>query len=85
MHLLSFLPLVFLPSAYATTFHYFTDKTCQKYDGTYVTVTADELKDLAVQEYPTADVSPQASRFLTTPDDKIRCPSNSDDTFKWVR
>ena len=75
---------LFSASALAATFNGFSDTACQRYDGTYIPVTAAQLQDLVVQEWATTDAVPEASRFLTTPDDKKNCPSNEDDTYKWV-
>ncbi|ORY14000.1 hypothetical protein BCR34DRAFT_480072, partial [Clohesyomyces aquaticus] len=55
-----------------------------RYDGTYVTVTSAQLQDLTVQEYPTTPELSDASLFLLSAEDKKRCPSNSDNTYKWV-
>lgn len=85
MQLTHFLTAAFAASALAATFNGFSDTSCEKYGRTYVTVTAAQLKDLAVQQYPAADKIPQASGFLNTPIYKKKCPSNSDDTYKWVR
>ncbi|KAH7356075.1 hypothetical protein BKA66DRAFT_574821 [Pyrenochaeta sp. MPI-SDFR-AT-0127] len=83
MQLIHFLTAALVATAHAATFKGFSNKACQRYDGTYVTVTAAQLKDLAVQGYPVADVVPQASSFFT-PNIKAICPSNSDDTYKWI-
>ena len=85
MKLQHLVPAVFFSaSALAATFNGFSDTACQRYDGTYIPVTAAQLQDLVVQEWATTDAVPEASRFLTTPDDKKKCPSNEDDTYKWV-
>lgn len=86
MQLQHLIPAAFFSaSAVAATFNGFSDAACQRYDGTYIPVTAAQLQDLVVQEWATADAVPEASRFLTTPDDKKKCPSNEDDTYKWVQ
>jgi hypothetical protein len=85
MQLQHLIPAAFFSaSALAATFNGFSDTACQRYDGTYIPVTAAQLQDLVVQEWATTGAVPEASRFLTTPDDKKKCPSNEDDTYKWV-
>ena len=74
----------FAASVSAAKFKFYADQTCQKYDETYVTVTAAQLQDLTVQGWPTTPDEPNASAFLGSPEDKKRCPSNSDNTFKWI-
>jgi hypothetical protein len=85
MQLQHVLPVVlFAASALAATFNGFSDTACQRYDGMYIPVTAAQLQDLVVQEWPTTEAVPEASRALTAPDDKKKCPPNEDDTYKWV-
>jgi hypothetical protein len=74
----------FAASALAATFNGFYDTECQRYGGTYIPVTAAQLQDLVVQEWPTAPVVGDASRFLNWPGDETKCPSNEDNTYKWV-
>lgn len=75
---------LFAASTLAAKFNGFSDTACQKYDGTYVAVTAAQLQDIVVQEWPTVAAIPEASRGLSSPEDKKKCPSNEDDTYKWV-
>jgi hypothetical protein len=74
----------FAASALAATFNGFSDSACQRYDGTSIPVAAAQLQDLVVQEWSTKSLVPEGSRFLTTPDDKKKCPPNEDDSYKWV-
>ncbi|PVH94285.1 hypothetical protein DM02DRAFT_539770 [Periconia macrospinosa] len=83
MQLPQLLILAFAASASAAKFNFYADQSCQRYDETYVTVTAAQLQDLTVQGWPTTRDEPYASAFLGSPEEKKRCPSNSDDTFKW--
>ncbi|ORY12448.1 hypothetical protein BCR34DRAFT_536993 [Clohesyomyces aquaticus] len=72
------------PLVFATpTFRGFADWTCQRSDEKYVTVSAAQLQDLAVQQWATADHTPQASWFFNWKEKEI-CPSNSDDTYAWL-
>ncbi|KAI4950410.1 hypothetical protein J4E91_004292 [Alternaria rosae] len=75
---------LFAASTLAKKFNGFSDTACQKYDGTYVAVTAAQLQDIVVQEWPTVAAIPEASRGLSSPEDKTKCPSNEDDTYKWI-
>lgn len=68
----------------AAKFNFFTNQSCQRYDQTYVTVTAAQLQQLTAQNWATTPTLERASASLGGPEDKKRCPSNSDDTYKWV-
>ncbi|USP81993.1 hypothetical protein yc1106_09267 [Curvularia clavata] len=72
------LPALFVTSGLAAKFERFKDATCQNYAGKYSLVTEKQLEDLVVQGYPTARVEQNLS--LNFPD----CPSNKDDTFRFV-
>ncbi|KAH8731100.1 hypothetical protein GQ44DRAFT_822678 [Phaeosphaeriaceae sp. PMI808] len=84
MQLTHFLTTTFAASALAATFIGFSDTACQRYDGTYATVTGAQLQDIAVNKYPTTNTVLEASRYFTRPGERETCPSNSDDTYKWV-
>lgn len=84
MQLTYFLTAAFAASATAAKFNNFADTECQKYGGEYVKVTAGELQKIAQETYASSPTIGEASRFLSTADDKRKCPSNSDDTYKWV-
>ncbi|KAH8707145.1 hypothetical protein GQ44DRAFT_628960 [Phaeosphaeriaceae sp. PMI808] len=85
MQLTHFLITTFAASALAVKFLNVVDTACQRYDGTYVPVTAAQFKDIILQEYPVATLIPEMSRSLhQSPEDRKSCPSNSDDTYKWI-
>jgi hypothetical protein len=85
MRLQLVVPAAFLAaSALAAKFNAFSDIACQQYDGTYIPVTGSQLQDLVVQDWPTVNANPEASRGLTSAADRKNCPPNEDDTYKWV-
>ncbi|KAI4681808.1 uncharacterized protein J4E84_007404 [Alternaria hordeiaustralica] len=85
MQLQYLLPAAFLAaSTMAAKFNGFSNIACQQYDGTYIPLTATQLQDIVVKNWATTQEIPEASRSFTAPDDRKLCPSNSDDTYKWV-
>jgi hypothetical protein len=85
MKLFHFTPAIFATSALATTFIGFGDTACQAYNGSYVSVTKAELENIVKTRYEAqVPLIPEASRFFTNPGENKTCPSNSDDTYKWV-
>ncbi|PVH94698.1 hypothetical protein DM02DRAFT_572478 [Periconia macrospinosa] len=70
-------------SVSAATFKNFVDKSCQKWNGDYVPITAAQQEEIVAQRFPSEPSTPEASYFFD-PETKIICPSNSDDTYKWV-
>ena len=84
MHLTNVLPALFVASASAATFVGFIDNSCMRPDGRSIAISATELEDIVVNAFPSTPVAAEASRMWTTSDDQLRCPSNADDTYKWV-
>ncbi|RMZ69226.1 hypothetical protein GMOD_00003167 [Pyrenophora seminiperda CCB06] len=69
----------------ATTFNNFRDLTCQVWNGSYVTVTKTDLEQVVKNGYASASpLIPNASSLFFTDAEKKKCPSNSEDTYKWV-
>lgn len=85
MQLTYLLTTAFAASALGATFNHFQDKSCQNGVGVYVDLTAAEQQAIIEEKYASSASTEQASGFLSSPDDRRRCPSNSDDTYKWVR
>jgi hypothetical protein len=75
---------LFAASTLAAKFNGFSDIACQQYDGTYIPMKATQLQEIVVKDWAATQEYPEASRSFTAPDDKKNCPSNSDDTYKWV-
>jgi hypothetical protein len=83
MHFAHLIPTLFVASTVATTFIGFKDTTCQNYHQEYKLVTAKQLEDIVLQEFPTQPDDPEASRSpISIPQDI--CPPNSDDTSRFV-
>ncbi|PZD27817.1 hypothetical protein A1F96_06406 [Pyrenophora tritici-repentis] len=84
MRFTNLLPAVFAASASATTFIGFVDNACQRADGSMIEVSAKELQNIIVKTFPSGQAVGEAHRAWDTPDDRLRCPSNADDTYKWI-
>ncbi|KAH4102145.1 hypothetical protein HBH46_130540 [Parastagonospora nodorum] len=72
---------LFASSALAANFVGFSSAACQKGDGAYVQLSASQIQDYVVKNYPGSELIPTAS--LSFPNDKS-CPSNTEDTYKYV-
>ena len=82
-----FTNLVVLPAAAlaaSITFNGVRDTACQRWDGSYATVTAAQLEKIIVDGYPSAKLEGDSDRAWGPYYEKI-CPPNSDNKYAWVR
>jgi len=83
-----FTTLVVLPAAAlaaSITFNGVRDTACQRWDGSYATVTAAQLKKIIVDSYPSAKLEGDSDRAWGSPYYEKICPPNSDNKYAWVR
>ena len=72
---------LFAASTLATEWKGFYDVSCQRYLGDYKLVTLAEQQEIIVRDWAKTASIPETSRAFSPPGS---CPSNSDDTYKWV-
>ena len=87
MQLNNLLPaaLLLASTATATTFNNFRDISCQVWNQSYVEVTKAALEKVVQNGYATARFTESnASGYFFTPEERKKCPPNSDNNFKWV-
>jgi hypothetical protein len=81
MQFLHIIPALFAASTLATTFTGFQDISCQDAAGSLQFVSAADQERIVADTFATTEWDYEASRAFSPPGS---CPSNKDDTFKWV-
>lgn len=81
MRFLQIIPAVFAASTLAAKFEGFVDISCQRYSGDYRLITAADQQKIVVDKWASTVTAQETSRAFSP---KGICPSNADDTYKWV-
>ncbi|EUC49950.1 hypothetical protein COCMIDRAFT_83440 [Bipolaris oryzae ATCC 44560] len=81
MRFLQIIPAVFAASTLAAKFENFVDTSCQRYSADYKLITVAEQEKLIVDSWAKTPTSQETSRAFSP---KGSCPSNADDTYKWI-
>jgi hypothetical protein len=81
MRFIQMIPALFAASTLAAKWEGFSDISCQRYSGDYKLVTVAEQQKIILDAWAGTSSIPETSRAFSP---RGSCPSNSDDTYKWV-
>ncbi|XP_014555977.1 hypothetical protein COCVIDRAFT_101025 [Bipolaris victoriae FI3] len=81
MRFLQIIPAVFAASTLAVKFENFVDTACQRYSGDYRLITVADQEKVVLDTWAKTVTGQETSRAFSP---KGSCPSNADDTHKWI-